>query len=699
MQVTNPNDVKIYNLSAGKSLPEWISERRRRALQKSDIEIQRRIQLLQDFEMPTASMRVKVSPDGQYIMAAGTYKPRLRCFDVNQLSMKFERCLDADVQQFQILSNDYTKVVLMLANRVIQLHSQNGYYYQTRIPTFGRDMAYHYPSCDLYMVGASCDVYRLNLEQGCFLSSYATEATSLNVCRLNQEHQLLAVGSDDGKIECWDPRSRSRVGQLDVTMATNLLQTEDISVLPAVTALQFRDALTMAVGTASGQVLLYDIRSNQPFLTKDHYYGLPIKSIEFQDDLGVVLSADTRILKIWDRNSGTPVTAIEPQSDIHDICVYPSSGLIFMANEGEKILSYYIPTLGPAPKWCSFLDSLTEELEENPQQEVYEDYKFVTAKDLESLGLSHLIGTNLLRAYMHGYFMDIRLYHKAKSLSDPFAYEEYRRSKIQKKLEEQRANRVQAKKLPKVNRMLAERLVGSQRQPAKKRTTQNPLDDARFSEMFTNPNFQVDEESEEYKLLHPVISKQEKKRLRELEEEKQVEQQRQLDEELEGMVSEEETSTDEDNEGDDSDPPSFSKPPGKSKNEMSGSRLGNRYGNHRGNQSKFELKTKMRLIEASDKAVSASFQPFLSTTTKLALGERLKEGENQGDDTVLRVGESLSGNKTVVFKFKKTARESVYQRKLREHGEERRKLRRSARPVAPDRRKMRGVFWRGRRIR
>lgn len=27
-------------------------------------------------------------------------------------------------------------------------------------------------------------------------------------------------------------------------------------------------------------------------------------------------------------------------------------------------------------------------------------------------GLSHLVGTNLLRAYMHGYFMDVRLYHK-----------------------------------------------------------------------------------------------------------------------------------------------------------------------------------------------------------------------------------------------------------------------------------------------
>ena len=28
------------------------------------------------------------------------------------------------------------------------------------------------------------------------------------------------------------------------------------------------------------------------------------------------------------------------------------------------------------------------------------------------VGLSHLVGTNLLRAYMHGYFMDVRLYHK-----------------------------------------------------------------------------------------------------------------------------------------------------------------------------------------------------------------------------------------------------------------------------------------------
>lgn len=57
---------------------------------------------------------------------------------------------------------------------------------------------------------------------------------------------------------------------------------------------------------------------------------------------------------------------------------------------------------GPAPKWCAFLDNLTEELESSASQTVYDDYKFITKQELESLGLDHLLGTNLLRAYMHG---------------------------------------------------------------------------------------------------------------------------------------------------------------------------------------------------------------------------------------------------------------------------------------------------------
>lgn len=46
------------------------------------------------------------------------------------------------------------------------------------------------------------------------------------------------------------------------------------------------------------------------------------------------------------------------------------------------MLSYYVPALGPAPRWCSFLDVLTEELEEEQEASVYEDYKFVTTAEV-----------------------------------------------------------------------------------------------------------------------------------------------------------------------------------------------------------------------------------------------------------------------------------------------------------------------------
>ena len=79
--------------------------------------------------------------------------------------------------------------------------------------------------------------------------------------------------------------------------------------------------------------------------------------------------------------------------------------------------------------------------------------RFVTRADLVRLGLDHLMGTPMLRAYMHGFFVDNRLYGKAKAMMDPFAYETYRQQRVQKKLEDERSSRISiVRKLPKVRR-------------------------------------------------------------------------------------------------------------------------------------------------------------------------------------------------------------------------------------------------------
>ena len=54
------------------------------------------------------------------------------------------------------------------------------------------------------------------------------------------------------------------------------------------------------------------------------------------------------------------MTSIEPTAGkINDLCVFGGSGLMLLALDSSQIPSYFVPALGPAPKWCSYLANLT----------------------------------------------------------------------------------------------------------------------------------------------------------------------------------------------------------------------------------------------------------------------------------------------------------------------------------------------------
>ena len=173
------------------------------------------------------------------------------------------------------------------------------------------------------------------------------------------------------------------------------------------------------------------------------------------------MSADAKAIKIWDRDGGKTYTTIQPPADVNDVAIFPGTGMVFAALETERLGAYFLPSLGPAPRWCHFLDAMTEEMEEAPaSQSLYDDYKFVTREELDKLGMASMIGTNLLRAYMHGFFVDARLHSKAVAAHTPFDYEAHRKEAVQKKIEKQRPDRILIKKRrPKVNAEMASRLL------------------------------------------------------------------------------------------------------------------------------------------------------------------------------------------------------------------------------------------------
>jgi ribosome biogenesis protein ENP2 len=161
---------------------------------------------------------------------------------------------------------------------------------------------------------------------------------------------------------------------------------------------------------------------------------------------------------------------------------------------------------------------------------VYDNYKFLTMSQLQTLNIDHLIGkSSLLRPYMHGYFVSQKLYEEASLISNPTFWEEQRAKKIQQKIEQERESRIRGRKKVKVkqNRQLAERILeqeeknerrkarralakGGEEEPAVDgETAEQParktlLNDARFANLFDDEDFVIDENSKEFASLNPV---------------------------------------------------------------------------------------------------------------------------------------------------------------------------------------------------
>jgi len=104
------DNVKVYTVNgaatgSASSLPDWLTRKRaakgkgKRAIREH---VEGTIDLIQHFEFPEASIRVKTTRDGHHAIATGVYKPQMRVWDLDQLTMKFERHSDVENVDFLV---------------------------------------------------------------------------------------------------------------------------------------------------------------------------------------------------------------------------------------------------------------------------------------------------------------------------------------------------------------------------------------------------------------------------------------------------------------------------------------------------------------------------------------------------------------------------------------------------------------------
>lgn len=607
MKISNHSAVPVYTISGSSTarpLPEWLARKRKRSL-KTDHEYASRIELLQDFEFEEASQCIRVSEDGQWVMSTGasrperplethgtelhnadvdvmhigTYKPQIHTHYLPHLSLSFTRHTNSLNTSFLLLSSDYSKSLHLQADRSLEFHTPQGCHYTTRLPRYGRDLKYDKRSAEALIPSVGVnenglgEVFRLNLEVGKYMRGFEVDVGgddftssgagalqggigtgSVNAAAVAEgSHNLLAFGTSLGTVEFWDSRSRTRIGTLPA-----LPQTDMIDGKQEITAIEFdQSGINIATGSSTGLIHLYDLRSPKPTLKKDQGYGYPIQDLIFlisssstraQTAEPKIMSADKRIIKIWDARNGTPWTSVEPAVDINCVTWCKDSGMLLTANEGRQQHAFFIPQLGQAPKWCSFLDNLVEEMAEDPNDpnaftsqragDIYDNYKFLTMQQLQVLNLSHLVGTtSLLRPYMHGYFVAQRLYEEAKLIADPFVWEERRNKLVKEKIDAERESRIRGNKkiVAKVNRRLAEKIMDRADKRERRRAHKvldhhdekvsedrdtkviddipnasknsdgrgDLLADPRFAKLFQDEDFAIDETSREFQSLNP----------------------------------------------------------------------------------------------------------------------------------------------------------------------------------------------------
>lgn len=96
---------------------------------------------------------------------------------------------------------------MICEDRNIEIHSQAGKYFKTRVPKIPRCSYYDEFSAELFVGCSSNSVYRLNLDEGSFVANLDTIEHGTNSIIYNPYLELLLLGCDKGSIELVDMRA------------------------------------------------------------------------------------------------------------------------------------------------------------------------------------------------------------------------------------------------------------------------------------------------------------------------------------------------------------------------------------------------------------------------------------------------------------------------------------------------------------
>jgi ribosome biogenesis protein ENP2 len=339
-------------------------------------------------------------------------------------------------KHFDFVSEDWSKLCSLQSSK-LNLFTKGGLFASVSLPLRCQTFAFDFSSAEIILGSEGFKLFRLNLEQGKYeepITCFSEVTTSIVISSV---HRLIVAGSEEGRIEFFDPR--------DFRVITG------VNLEYGVSSLRFDSSgMKLGVGLSEGKALIFDIRSSKPLLHLNHRTKTPINSVFFHSSKKIITS-DSKSCRITEED-GTFFTSFETKSQINSILPYDPSGLIFAAVEKKSVQAILIPDLGSTPNFVSHLDEIIAETSvvEEEGFEPVDGMKFITRDELEQLDVRDLVNSSVLKPFMHGYYIPRELYRMLVGKSANGDYKDFVRNiRNQRREREQKDLIVSQRKAPK----------------------------------------------------------------------------------------------------------------------------------------------------------------------------------------------------------------------------------------------------------
>lgn len=293
----------------------------------------REAETIRDFQYPVSCVDMSLTEDRRYLLSAGVYKPSIRIYDLDNLSLKAERHLEADPVCIVPLSEDFSKLCVLRCDRMVEFHAKYGHHESVRLPSVCFDLCFNKFRAEIAAGGRGREVYRFNLEQGRFLKSYYTGLEEVRSIEMSVASGLVAVGGDC-RIEFIDQRSREVVRAADYEESPTCMAFSE-------------NGVDFGVGTSEGAVFFHDLRARKELFRNEHSTG--IRRVLFNGK--TLVSADSRAVRFCSRG-GELGELVEKNIN----CIESDGGVVFLGLDSGAMKTVLSAELGETPSWCRLLE-------------------------------------------------------------------------------------------------------------------------------------------------------------------------------------------------------------------------------------------------------------------------------------------------------------------------------------------------------